>query len=533
MPSKKYKIGVIGLGYVGGAVYYWFNNVFDKPKEIFSYDKYKNIGSIKEINKADIVFICVPTPYYENSGYDDSAVNESLKILTGSKIVVIKSTILPGSTEKFQKLFPEHKILFNPEFLVAKTATQDFLKPNRQIVGYTKKSENSAQMVLDILPPAPLSRIIPATEAEMVKYFGNTFLATKVIFANQIYDICEKLNINYDTVKELAAADPRIGNSHLEIFHDGYRGYSGGCFPKDTKALIDFAKKLGINFTLLEEVNRINDSLIKQASKPLVSVIITTYNRPALLKIAIASVLNQDFKDLELIIIDDFPKDTKVQKIVEDFNDKRIKFIKNESNQGGAVSLNIGLNTANGKYIAILDDDDEWIDEEKLSRQIKFLEENPDYVAVGINVIVVDYATEKEITRSKTPSTDKIIRKNFLLSNPIAHSSLVARREAMLKVGGYDQTLPRGKDYDMLLKLGGVGKLAVLPNYSVKYREKTLQQENILALKAKDAKFTTKVIWRHRKEYPYAYKALLINSCRYLLFTLLRPFYKVIKKFKD
>ena len=238
----KHKIGVIGLGFVGGSVHYWFEHELGNKVELLSYDKYKNIGSLKEINKADIVFICVPTPFYKDAGgYDDSAIIEALGILEGSKIVVIKSTILPGSTEGFQKRFPQHKILFNPEFLVAKTAVQDFIKPNRQIIGYTKESKNYSQQILDVLPPALFVRIMPATEAEMVKYFGNTFLAIKVIFANQIYDLCEKLNINYDVVKESAATDSRISTSHLDIFFDGYRGYSGACFPKDMKSLIGLA----------------------------------------------------------------------------------------------------------------------------------------------------------------------------------------------------------------------------------------------------------------------------------------------------
>jgi len=260
--TNKYKIGIIGKGFVGRAVYNWFKNGEIKNKvEIFLYDKYENIGSPLEVNKAEIVFICVPTPYQRSRGYDDSAVIESIKLLEKSKIVVIKSTILPGSTEKFQKKFPNHKILFNPEFLKAKEANLDFLKPNRQIIGFTRKSKKLAKLILKLLPKASFTKIMPATEAEMVKYFGNTFLATKVIFANQIYDLCQKLKIDYNQVKEAAAADSRIGQSHLQIFFDGYRGYGGGCLPKDTKSLIDLAKKLKVEFPLLTTVDKINKKL--------------------------------------------------------------------------------------------------------------------------------------------------------------------------------------------------------------------------------------------------------------------------------
>ncbi len=529
MSYKKQKVGIIGLGFVGSSVYHWFKHKLNDKVELFSYDKYKNIGSIKEINKADIIFICVPTPFHEDAnGYDDSAVIESLKILSGPKIVVIKSTILPGSTEKYQKLFPKHKILFNPEFLVAKTAVKDFLKPNRQIIGYTNKSKNDAQNILNILPPAPFIRIVPATEAETIKYFGNAFLSTKVIFANQIYSLCEKLGINYDIVKESAAVDPRIGHSHLDIFLDGYRGYRGACFPKDMKAFIGLAKKLGVSFDLLEKADEINDILTKQMTKPYVSVIITTFNRPKYLKEAITSVLKQDFADFELIIVDDCSPGTKTQGTINSFNDGRIKYIRNKKNLGGNISLNVGLKAATGKYIAILDDDDVWISNEKLSQQVKFLEKNPEYVLVGTNIVVADYDTGEKILKSNAPYYDDDIRRRILLSNPIAHSSILCRREAMLKVGGYDESLPRGKDYDILLKLGTIGKLAVLPDYAVKYRLPSSKQRNIFKMRVGDTGAKIKIIWRYRKNYACAIRVLIREIFKYILFYLAQPFHKII-----
>jgi UDPglucose 6-dehydrogenase len=95
----------------------------------------------------------------------------------------------------------------------------------------------------------------------MTKYFGNVFLVNKVIFANQIYDLCQKIGINYEAVKECAGADFRINPSHLDIFTDGYRGYGGACFPKDIKALIQFAEKKGVNTRLLKLLEEINKDL--------------------------------------------------------------------------------------------------------------------------------------------------------------------------------------------------------------------------------------------------------------------------------
>ena len=266
MPVKKIKIGIIGVGYVGGAAKAWFMR--QKNVQLFLYDKYKKIGSLEEVNQADIIFVCVPTPYHQKKGHDESAVVDALSKIKKGKVAVIKSTILPGATEKYQKKFPQLKILFNPEFLVAKTAKRDFLNPDRQIIGYTSKSRQVAGKVLGLLPKAGYAMTLAATEAELIKYFCNSFLATRVIFANQLYDLCEKLGVSYKNVKSGAAADPRIGGSHFNVFDEGYRGYAGACLPKDTKALIDFSRKTGVPQELLEVVDRINERLMKKNKKP-------------------------------------------------------------------------------------------------------------------------------------------------------------------------------------------------------------------------------------------------------------------------
>jgi UDPglucose 6-dehydrogenase len=152
-------------------------------------------------------------------------------------------------------------VLFNPEFLTEVTADQDMSYPDRQIVGYTKQSYTVAQDVLHLLPLAPFERIIPATEAEMVTYYGNTWFAVKVSFANEMYDVCKKLGIEYDRVMECAAADKRIGRTHLEVWHKGYRGYGGKCLPKDMKAFIAFARSLGIALPVHEAAEKVNERL--------------------------------------------------------------------------------------------------------------------------------------------------------------------------------------------------------------------------------------------------------------------------------
>jgi len=263
MTKEKYKIGIIGVGMVGGATKRYFEK---KGIKTFLYDKGKNLGSVEEINQGEIIFICVPTPFDKEKGFDLSFVEDACRNISGEKIVIIKSTVLPGTTEKFQKKYPQHKFLFNPEFLTELTADQDMQYPDRQIIGYTKESHNVAGDVIQILPLAPFERIMPATEAETVKYFGNTWFSTKVIFANQMNDLCQKLGIDYNKVMEAAAADKRIGRTHLEVFHKGYRGYGGKCLVKDIRALIQFANESNIDLKLHKTVEEINNELMEQQS---------------------------------------------------------------------------------------------------------------------------------------------------------------------------------------------------------------------------------------------------------------------------
>jgi len=228
---KKYNTSIIGVGVVGGAM------LSILPKS-FIYDKYKKLGSVEEINKGDMIFICVPTPYDNKGGFDLSYVTEAIFYLKKPKIVVIKSSIKPGTTDVLQKIFPQHKLIYCPEFLREKFAKEDVKKPNRNIIGFTNKSLDIAIDILKILPRASEELVMPALEAELVKYGSNSFLATKVIFANQIYDLCKKLKANYEVVKKGIGLDSRIGLSHMNVFEDNYRGYGGKCLPKDIRTLI-------------------------------------------------------------------------------------------------------------------------------------------------------------------------------------------------------------------------------------------------------------------------------------------------------
>lgn len=257
---KEWKIGIIGVGMVGAPLKRWFEeNGYERNSDLFLYDIDPKKDYFDDVNKADIIFIAVPTPRDRDGGCDLTAVMSALRRIDRRlpKIIVIKSTVPPGTTQYFQDTFTRWKMLFNPEFLTEKRAWEDFSRPDRQIVGFTGQSIDAAYLVLSLIPKAPFMSPwglgtykpirITATEAEIIKYGGNVHFARKVNFANMLNLLCEKLGVNYENVRHGMAADFRIGDSHLDVNHGGYRGFGGYCFPKDLDALISFLRGLGEN----------------------------------------------------------------------------------------------------------------------------------------------------------------------------------------------------------------------------------------------------------------------------------------------
>lgn len=252
-------IGIIGAGVVGGALQSYLTG---RGGDVRLYDPPKGHTSLRALNDAETVFLCVPTPYAAGRGFDDSYLLSALSSLAGSHVVVIKSTVLPGTTQMLQERMPQHRFLFNPEFLREATAYDDFINPDRQIVGCTYASLGDAHRIMDLLPRAPFERIVPSSDAEMAKYVANSFLAVKVSYANEVYDLCDRLHIDYDSVKDIVAADERIGGSHMDVLDSGYRGYNGKCLPKDSKALLDLARTMGIDLRVLRAADRANALLV-------------------------------------------------------------------------------------------------------------------------------------------------------------------------------------------------------------------------------------------------------------------------------
>lgn len=265
MINFKPQLGIIGYGFVGQALAYGFSTA-----QLAIYDKYKTgFQTLPEvIEHSEFIFICLPTPIKsDESGIDLSIIDDSLKEITKltdntNKIIVIKSTVIPGTTAKYAAQYPHTQFAFNPEFLTEANYLQDFVNADRTIIG-ALNDEISLRVVAlyrQQFPKALIFQTDPTT-AEMVKYMGNCFLATKVLFANEMYDICEKLGTKYEEVKKMVVADHRIYDSHLDVTSN--RGFGGKCFPKDLLALKALAQQNGADTALLDAVWQKNVKLRK------------------------------------------------------------------------------------------------------------------------------------------------------------------------------------------------------------------------------------------------------------------------------
>lgn len=230
------KIGFIGQGWIGKNFADDFENRgYDVVRYALDPQFLQNRDAIKF---CDIVFIAVPTPTTPD-GQNINSIRDVLPLVGVGKTAVIKSTLAPGMTEELQNEFPALYVFHSPEFLVEKTAAYDASHPNRNIVGIPKQTPEClerAKAVLAVLPEAPYETIMDSRDAEFVKYAGNCFLYTKVIYMNLLYDIVRAMGGDWARVKEALIHDPRIGESHTEPIHKSGRGAGGNCFIKDFEA---------------------------------------------------------------------------------------------------------------------------------------------------------------------------------------------------------------------------------------------------------------------------------------------------------
>ena len=270
--GKRPLIGFIGQGFIGKNYADDFEN---RGYTVVRYAMEEPYRRNKEkIQECDIVFIAVPTPSTPK-GFDYSIVEQVLALVGKGKTAVIKSTILPGTTEKLQAFYSDIFVLHSPEFLTEKNAAYDAAHPDRNIVGVPKDTPSMraiARKVLAVLPKAPYHAIIPSRAAELVKYGGNCWFYFKIIFMNLIYDVTTKLEADFNLVRDAMAADPRVGRTHLDPVHQGGRGAGGHCFIKDFAAfslLYEQALQDPLGVKVLEALRDKNNELLRTSGKDL------------------------------------------------------------------------------------------------------------------------------------------------------------------------------------------------------------------------------------------------------------------------
>ncbi len=258
------KLAIVGHGFVGKATDWGFNKNVTK----FIVDPLINT-SVTDLAdfKPEIVFICVPTPMGKDGSMDASIIEKVLKELIlhcPNAIKVIKSTIVPSLLSKLYKL--DSKIVYNPEFLREKHANMDFENSDMIIFGGDRN-------VSSIVSNAYLNHSRCKTKehiftdlktASLIKYSINTFLASKVIFFNELHSIYEKLDVkdSWETITSIISRDLRIGESHMNVpGHDGRKGFGGACFPKDSLALIKYAESIDVRLNTLISTVKINNKI--------------------------------------------------------------------------------------------------------------------------------------------------------------------------------------------------------------------------------------------------------------------------------
>jgi glycosyltransferase involved in cell wall biosynthesis len=250
---------------------------------------------------------------------------------------------------------------------------------------------------------------------------------------------------------------------------------------------------------------------------PQVSVLMLTCNRPQFIDMAIESIRVQNFQDWELLVVHDGPND-RIPVVMDDWcqRDSRIRYFRRATLGNIAEATNFGLAQAKGEYVAVLDDDDFWASPEKLTVQARFLRDHRDYACCGGGVIVID-PDGREQMRYLKPSAHEQIRRRALIANPMAHSSTMFRREAALRVGGYDETLAGFQDWDLWLKLGKIGKLYNFLEYFLCYR--IWQGSGSFQQSKGNTASALRIIHDHRYDYPgfsvaYAMAALYYGYAR-------------------
>lgn len=269
------KVGVIGLGFVGGSMYKSFGmKGMIENKNLFGYDKFKNggFGKFEDCVNTDMVFLALPTIYNDELGqYDKTPIYETCDLLTEANykgVIVIKSTVEPETTNKLTSKYQSLQFIHNPEFLTARTAFEDFHNQSHIVLGKgptcsDENLEKVKQFYQMYYPDAEVS-MGTCLESESMKSFVNCFYSVKVQFFTELYLLCEKNGCDYNTVKDMMLKNKWINPMHTTVpGPDGQVSYGGLCFPKDTNALNKYMLREGtpnkVLAATIEERNEMRD----------------------------------------------------------------------------------------------------------------------------------------------------------------------------------------------------------------------------------------------------------------------------------
>jgi UDPglucose 6-dehydrogenase len=254
-------IGIIGLGAVGSANKHGFEHI---GHNVVVHDT-KLDTKISDVIDTEIVFLCVPTPQADDGSCDTSIIEnviEELDSINYKGIIAIRSTVVPGFTQRMIEIYKSLTICFVPEFLRERCAADDFIKNHKLLaVGthdiwvYRKVVRCHADL------PENVEHLTP-NEAEVLKYFNNVYAALRVTFANNMFEICEKLDCDYTTIKNAYIKTGKATDMYLDV-NSNLRGYGGMCLPKDTIAIASLMKKLDIDLSLIQSIHDDNEKFKK------------------------------------------------------------------------------------------------------------------------------------------------------------------------------------------------------------------------------------------------------------------------------
>ena len=270
--KMKQRIGVVGRGFVGSAVQFGFSPQVgcDAEVRVYDIDPSKSTHTLEEtVNESDFVFLSVPTPSNGDGSINidilDNALNNINEVSERQNAILVRSTVIPGTTQKFQMKYTDLNLLFNPEYLTERSAKFDFINQSRFIIGSGEAtiskmySENLADLFRDRFGESTSILETNYETAEMIKYMNNCFFVTKVSFMNEMYKVAEKSNVDWKQAVSGFVTDSRIGHTHLDVpGPDGKFGFGGSCFPKDIRAMIKHADGIGVDVNILKAAWKTN-----------------------------------------------------------------------------------------------------------------------------------------------------------------------------------------------------------------------------------------------------------------------------------